>query len=50
VIVTHAQQIDGEFHKNIQAMRGRPVLAWCDHFWDGLEIRAGDGTKIVQAN
>ena len=50
VIVTHAQQIDRELDKKIQAMHGRPALAWCDHFWDGLEIRASDGTKIVQAN
>ena len=50
VIVTHAQRRDPALDKKIQLVHGRSALAWCDHFWDGLEIRAGDGTKVVQAN
>ena len=50
VIVTHAQRRDPALDKKIQLVHGRPVLAWCDHLWDGLDVRAGDGTKIVQAN
>lgn len=50
VIVTHAQQIDHELDKKIHALHGRSALAWCDHFWDGLDVRTVDGTKIVQAN
>jgi tetraacyldisaccharide 4'-kinase len=50
VIVTHAQRRDPALDKKIQLVHGRPVLAWCDHFWDGLDVCAGDGSKIVQAN
>jgi tetraacyldisaccharide 4'-kinase len=50
VIVTHAQRRDSALDKKIQLVHGRPVLAWCDHFWDGLDVCAGDGSKIVQAN
>lgn len=50
VIVTHAKRVDPVLDTKIQSVHGRPALAWCDHFWDGLEIRAGDGTKNLEAN
>jgi len=46
VIVTHAHQFDSALDQQIRSLHGRSPLAWCDHIWDGLQVRVGDETTV----
>lgn len=41
VVVTRADRIDPELSARIEALHGRPPLAWTRHAWDAIELFTG---------
>jgi tetraacyldisaccharide 4'-kinase len=41
VVVTRAEGIDEGLAARIEALHGKPPIAWTRHAWDGIEVMAG---------